>query len=53
LRNSFKYASKKDWAAIARDLIPVYTAVSESAALDASAEFSEKWEQKYPAIIPL
>jgi transposase-like protein len=23
LRNSFKYASKKDWAAIARDLKPV------------------------------
>src|ERR671932_1791267 len=40
LRNSFKYASKKDWAAIAKDLKPVYTAVSESAALDAFAEFS-------------
>jgi Transposase, Mutator family len=53
LRNSFKYASKKDWAAIARDLKPVYTAASESAALDAFAEFSEKWEKKYPAIIRL
>jgi hypothetical protein len=53
LRNSFKYVSKKDWAAIARDLKPVYTAVSESAALDACAEFSEKWEKKYPAIIRL
>jgi putative transposase len=42
LRNSFKYASKKDWAAIARDLKPVYTAASESAALDAFVEFSEK-----------
>jgi transposase-like protein len=53
LRNSFKYASKKDWAAIAKDLKPVYTAVSESAALDAFAEFSGKWERKYPAIIRL
>jgi transposase-like protein len=53
LRNSFKYASKKDWAAIARDLKPVYTAASESAALDAFAEFSETWEKKYPAIIRL
>jgi transposase-like protein len=53
LRNSFKYASKKDWAAIAKDLKPVYTAVSESAALNAFAEFSEKWEKKYPAIIRL
>jgi putative transposase len=53
LRNSFTYASKKDWSAIARDLKPVYTAPSESAALDAFAEFSEKWEKKYPAIIRL
>jgi putative transposase len=53
LRNSFKYASKKDWAAIARDLKPLYTAPSESAALDAFAEFSQKGEKKYPAIIRL
>src|ERR1700676_4091467 len=26
LRNSFKYASKRDWAAVAKDLKPVYTA---------------------------
>jgi transposase-like protein len=53
LRNSFRYASKKDWAAIAKDLKPVYTAVSESAALDAFAAFSEKWEKRYPAIVTL
>jgi putative transposase len=53
LRNSFKYASKKDWAAIAADLKPVYTAVSEPAALDCFALFSEKWEKKYPAITRL
>src|ERR1700748_3093953 len=35
LRNSFKYASKRDWAEIAKDVKPVYTAVSEAAALDA------------------
>ena len=29
LRNSFHYASKRDWSAIARDLKPVYTAPSE------------------------
>ena len=28
LRNSFKYASKKDWGQIAKDLKPVYTAAS-------------------------
>jgi putative transposase len=53
LRNSFRYASKKDWAAIAKALRPVYTAPSESAALDAFAEFSGQWEAKYPAIVKL
>jgi transposase-like protein len=53
LRNTYRYASKADWAAIARDLKPVYTAASEQAALDAFAEFSVTWEKKYPAIIRL
>jgi putative transposase len=53
LRNSFRYASRKDWAAVARDLKPVYTAPSEQAALDAFAEFSATWEQRYPAIVRL
>ena len=53
LRNSFKYASKRDWAQIARDLKPVYTAASEAEALDRFAEFSGKWEKRYPAIIRL
>jgi putative transposase len=53
LRNSFRYASKRDWAAIAKDLKPMYTAASEAEALDRFAEFSEKWEARYPAIIKL
>jgi len=53
LRNSFRYASRKDWAAIAKDLKPVYTAPSEQAALDRFAEFCEKWETRYPAIVRL
>ena len=40
LRNSFKYASKRDWAQIAKDLKPVYTAASEAEAWDRFAEFS-------------
>src|SRR6266540_3655193 len=35
LRNSFRYASRRDWAAIARDLRPIYTAPTEAAALEA------------------
>jgi putative transposase len=53
LRNSFAYASRKDWAAMAKDLRPVYTAVSEAAALDALGEFAGTWEARYPAIIRL
>jgi transposase-like protein len=53
LRNSFRYASRADWAAIAKDLKPIYTAPSEQAALDRFAEFSDTWEQRYPAIIRL
>src|ERR1700677_3452415 len=53
LRNSFKYASKKDWGVIAKDLRPIYHAASEAGALDRFAEFSGKWEKRYPAIIRL
>ena len=53
LRNSFRYASRKDWPAIAKDLKPVYTAATEAAALNQYAEFAGKWETKYPAIVAL
>jgi len=53
LRNSFKYASKKDWAAIAKALKPVYTATSETDALDRFVEFCEAWGRRYPAILRL
>ncbi len=53
LRNSFRYASRKDWPAIAKDLKPIYTAATEAAALDRFAEFSGRWESRYPAIVAL
>ena len=53
LRNSFRYASRRDWDAIAKALKPVYTAPTEAAALDAFAEFGGHWEAKYPAIVRL
>jgi putative transposase len=53
LRNSFRYASRRDWAAIAKDLKPVYTAATEAEALDRFAEFSGTWETRYPAIVRL
>jgi transposase-like protein len=53
LRNSFRYASRKDWDKIAKDLRPVYTAATEAEALDRFAGFAGTWEARYPAIIKL
>ena len=53
IRASLRYASKADWGVVAKELKPIYTAPSEQAALDAFAEFSAKWEAKYPAIVRL
>jgi transposase-like protein len=53
LRASFRYASRKDWTGIAKDLKAVYTAATEAAALDRLAEFAERWEARYPAIVKL
>jgi putative transposase len=50
---AFATPPRKDWPAIARDLKPIYTAPSESAALERLAEFAERWEARYPAIIKL
>ncbi|MFD6163539.1 IS256 family transposase [Nocardia sp. NPDC060256] len=51
VRNTFRYASKKYWPEMARDLKPVYTAATETAAAERFAEFTAKWGQQYPAII--
>jgi putative transposase len=50
IRNTFRYSSKKYWGEIARDLKPVYTAVSAAAAEEAFESFDEKWGPRYPAI---
>ncbi|MBT1162902.1 IS256 family transposase [Bifidobacterium sp. SO1] len=50
LRNTYRYASKRDWSAIGNDLRPIYTAVNEAAAERARDEMLDKWTSKYPAI---
>jgi putative transposase len=42
-----------DWDEIAKDLRPVYTAISAEMAEVRFGEFAEKWGQRYPAIIKL
>lgn len=53
IRNTFRFASKADWDKIARELRPVYTAVSEQDAKERFGEFAEIWGEKYPAIVRL
>jgi putative transposase len=50
VRNTFRYASRKDWEALARDLRPIYTAATEAAAQARLEEFAHNWAAKYPAI---
>ena len=50
IRDTFRYASKKYWEAIAKDLRPIYTAANAEAAWAAFEEFEEKWGKAYPAI---
>jgi putative transposase len=53
LRNSFRYAGRQHWDAIAKALRPVYTAATEAAAAERFAEFTAAWGTRYPAIIRL
>ena len=53
LRNTFRYASRKYWDQIARDIRPVYTAATEAAAKERFTDFTAKWGAQYPAITQL
>ena len=50
IRGTFRYASKRYWEAIAKDLRPIYTAANAEAAWAAFEELEEKWGKPYPAI---
>jgi transposase-like protein len=53
IRNTFRYASRRDWDELARDLKPVYAAPSAEAAGARFDEFADKWGGQYPAIVNL
>jgi putative transposase len=53
IRGSFRYASRKYWDELARDLRPIYTAPSAGAAELALDALEEKWGARYPAMINL
>jgi transposase-like protein len=51
IRASLRYASRKYWVPLAKDLRPVYTAPDEGAAAAALEEFAAAWGDRYPAIV--
>jgi putative transposase len=53
IRGSFRYASRRDWPELAKDLKPIYTAPTEAAAMERLADFAGRWESKYPAIVKM
>jgi len=53
VRASLRYASKKYWGQISKDLREVYTAPTQAAAEQRFAEFELSWGGRYPAIIRL
>jgi transposase-like protein len=50
IRATLRYASRKYWDHLARDLKAIYTAPSVEAAWAAFEELEEKWGKPYPAI---
>jgi putative transposase len=53
VRASLRYASKKYWGQISKDLREICTAPTEAAAEQRFAAFEQAWGQRYPAIIRL
>ncbi len=50
IRNTFRFAARQHWDAMARRLRPVYTAINEDDARARLAEFYDEWAERYPAI---
>ncbi len=53
IRASLRYASRKHWAPLAKDLRGIYTAADEPAAAAALEAVAAAWGERYPAIIKL
>ena len=53
IRGTFRYASRRYWDELSRDLKPIYQAANADAAAAALDELEDKWGGRYPAIIRL
>jgi putative transposase len=50
IRQSLKYVPRREFAEVARDLKPIYTAIDSDAAHQALEVFDEKWGERFPVI---
>jgi len=50
VRHSLKYVSWKDYKPVTADLKRIYQSATEEEALQALADFAERWDPKYPRI---
>lgn len=53
VRNTLRYASKKYWQPITKQLRQIYTAPTVEAAEAAFEQFAETWEPTYPAMVAM
>jgi putative transposase len=50
IRNSLKYVPRREFAAVAKDLKPIYTAIDSDHAHQELEAFDEKWGARFPVI---
>ena len=53
IRGTFRYASRRYWDELSKDLKPIYQAPTADAAAAALDDLDRKWGARYPAIIRL
>jgi transposase-like protein len=53
IRASLRYASKKDWGPLTKQLRLIYTAADATAAEAGLEVFAQQWGRRYPAIVRL
>lgn len=51
VRNSLRYVTSKDQKAVVADLKPIYQSANLSGAEQKLADFTSKWEKKYPLVV--
>jgi putative transposase len=51
IRRSLRYAPRREYDQVAKDLKPIYTAVDADAAWQALETFGEKWGKRFPPIV--